>query len=420
MSVKTTWVAVLCGLAFWIPVMAQDEPTPKDPAPAAAPAPAETKPAPSAKQSASANIEDPALHRWGGWTIALSAWDPSLSGADENIATVYAGANPYPLMLGSDARYKETARVTFHLPRDRGAVVAQYDAMYQEDHLNNLTPGQFIFGETRGFNGGLQGVYDDGLSDGVQSDALRRTREFRLEYQNKAFETKWARGTWGVGYREISHERALGVSYFAIVPHLPPLVPPATDNDSDAIRLAPSPDTTSQSSSFTGHGLGASLDVEFPLHPRVSIISGLSIALVPGRAEGIYTSTSYYYNLISAQDVPLTPAQFIEYMTNPSPPGTLPPGEGEPPIPPTIAQIGQASRTTSLNSTASRMLAQCYDVYFGVQVIAYKGLRVFATLRDVSYLNVGEYVVPKAGNSVERTNLNASYEAYTLGISYRF
>jgi hypothetical protein len=66
------------------------------------------------------------------------------------------------------------------------------------------------------------------------------------------------------------------------------------------------------------------------------------------------------------------------------------------------------------------MLAQSYDVYFGVQVIAYKGLRVFATLRDVSYLNVGEYVVPKPDHSVERTNLNASYEAYSVGLSYRF
>jgi hypothetical protein len=254
--------------------------------------------------------------------------------------------------------------------------------------------------QSRGFNGGIQGVFDDGLSDGVQSEALRRSREFRLEYQNKAFDIKWARGTWSAGYRELSHERALGISYFAIVPNFPPLVPPATANDSDAIRLAPSPDTVSQSSSFSGHGLGASLDVEFPLHPRVAIISGLSIALIPGRAEGTYTSTSYFYSDVRVPDVPLTAAQLIEYMTNPSPPGGAQP---ELPLPPRIEDLRQDSRTTALNSTATRMLAQSYDVYFGV-----------------SYLNVGEYVVPKPDHSVERTNLNASYEAYSVGLSYRF
>lgn len=416
MSVKTLWAVVLCGLAIWVPVLAQDEPIPKEPEPA----PAETKPAPTEKKSTSTAIEDPALHRWGGWTIAISAWHPSLSGADENIGTVFAGTTPYPLMLGSSARYKETVRLTYHLPKDRGSILAQYDAMYQQDALTNLTPGQFIFGETRGFDGGIQGVFDNGLSDGVQSDALRRTREFRLEYQNRAFDTKWARGTWSAGYRELSHERALGVTYFALVPNLPPIIPPTTENDSDIARLAPRPDTASQSSSFTGHGLGASLDVEFPVHKRVSIVSGLSIGLVPGRAEGTYTSTSYYYNVVSAPNVALTQEQLVSYLSNPTPPNPPDPQPGDPPRPPTIAEIGQASRTAALNSTASRMLAQTYDIYLGVQVIAYKGLRVFATLRDVSYLNVGEYVVPKAGNSVERTNLNASYEAYTLGISYRF
>jgi hypothetical protein len=53
-------------------------------------------------------------------------------------------------------------------------------------------------------------------------------------------------------------------------------------------------------------------------------------------------------------------------------------------------------------------------------VTAYRGLKIFGTLRDVSYINVGEYVVPTTGFSNTRTSLNAGYEGYTIGLSWRF
>jgi len=38
----------------------------------------------------------------------------------------------------------------------------------------------------------------------------------------------------------------------------------------------------------------------------------------------------------------------------------------------------------------------------------------------VSYTNVGEYVVPKPGPSTVATSLNAGYEGYSVGLSWRF
>ena len=85
----------------------------------------------------------------------------------------------------------------------------------------------------------MHAVFDDGLADGVGSRGVRKTSEFRLEYQRKAFETKWVRGWWSAGYRELSHERILDASYFAIVPNLPPVIPPIVDQAFDPATLVP-------------------------------------------------------------------------------------------------------------------------------------------------------------------------------------
>lgn len=409
MSVKTWWLVLLCGFGLAWPALAQEEEAPKEP-PAAEEKTTIAEPAPP-----KSGLEDPALHKWGGWTLSLAGWSPTLVGAEEEVATFESVGVNQPLYQESDASIKETVRILYHIPHDAGTIVLHYDAMDHEDELQNLLPGQFVFSETRGFPV-LLGAFDDGLADGVVSTATRRTREFRLEYQKKAFDSRWAKGTWSAGYRQLSHSRLLGITYYAIVPNLPPIIPPVDlPPGFDPDSLIPVPDGVSQTSNFSGHGLGASLDVEFPVHPRVSIVSGLSIGLIRGTSESKFSATSSFYSLIPTPDVPLTKDELFELLSNPQPPA----GDGEPYVP----QIGDLLQTTlqaNLNSTTASQMAQSYDAYIGVQVIAYKGLRVFATIRDVSYINVGEYIVPKPGPTNEKTALNAGYEGYTVGISYRF
>jgi hypothetical protein len=152
---------------------------------------------------------------------------------------------------------------------------------------------------------------------------------------------------------------------------------------------------------------------------RRAHISGISLGFIRGKAEGTYTSSSSYYNLNKGPNagVPLTKAELFDILANPQP--AADPEDPTATYVPQIADLVQTSSTVA-QRTSHSLLAQSWDVYLGVQVICYKGLRAFITLRDVSYTNIGEYVVPKPGPSNETTSLNAGYEGYTIGLSYRF
>ncbi len=405
----TRWpAALLWGLAFALPVFAQEEPAPKEPPP---PPPAETKPAPAEAAPAKKSIEEPPIHRWGAFTVSVAVLDPSMVGADGEVAGVVQNVGSTPLLQTGSSRIQESVRVTYHIPHDGGAIVGQYDAVSQDDTLQNFQPGQFVFLESRAFPQ-VRGVFDDGLSDGVSSSALRKSREFRLEYSREAFNTRWARAQWGAGYHQLSHDRALGITYYALVAGLPPLIPPIVQEGGDPHRLDPIPDFVSQSSGFSGHGLGASFDVQFPVHPRVAITTGLSIGLINGTADSSYTSTNAYYFLDSDPTTPLTKDQLFYYM-NISPFPTDPPHVS-------VLNVDQGQAVAGSRSGGTSQFAQTYDVYVGLEVTAYKGLKVFGQLRDVSYINAGEYAVIQSDGSTLTKSLNVGYEGYLLGLSWRW
>lgn len=429
----TKWTAALiCGLALALPVVAQDDAIPKElpPAPSTPPAepaePAELALTPPAPKKI--DFGDPALHRWGGITLSVAGWEPVLIGADEELATTYADGIGSPLMEGSTAHIRETVVAIYHLPKDAGSIGIQYDSMHQSDSVDYFSPGQFIYGETRAYPSSVDpyvasilpltiGVFDNGFADGVSADIVRKTREFRLYYSQTAFENPRAKGTWGVGYRQLSYSRNIGISYLAIAPDLPPLIPPTVNGDNDAVRLTPFPDTVSQTANFFGHGLGATLDLEFPLHPRVSVITGLGVGLVRGSESSSYTSqTSYYFTTynpptdppgpVDETPRPLESDELIEILSN---------GSAE-----DIQKVGQKAVTVGVNQSQISQFAQSLDLYLGLEVKVYKGLKVFGTLRDVFYANVGEYVVPRPGFINERTSLSAGYEGYAIGLSWRY
>jgi hypothetical protein len=308
-------------------------------------------------------------------------------------------------MVGSSTHIRETVEVTYHLPRDAGSIVGHYDSMLQDDLFEEFTPGEFSFIESRGFPFAL-GAFDDGLADGVRAYAVRKTREFRVEFAKRAFDSRWARGSIRAGYRQLSHDRLVEIDSFAIVPNLPPVIPPAVPDTEDPLRLAPLPDLVTQTSKFSGHGVGAALDLEFPLHPRFSITSGVSIGLIRGESESSYQSTSSYYFQSPNQDVPLTKAQLFAILST----GT----ETQ------IEAVSQAVFDVRVRQPKTDQIAVSYDVYVGVEGTLYRGLKLFLRLREVYYANVGEYVVPTTTGTNERTTLNAGYEGYSLGLSWRF
>jgi len=403
----TKWAAaLLCGMALALPAVAQEDPTPKElpPAPSTPPAeadePAPTPPPPKKKME----FGDPPLHRWGGFTISLAAWEPDLVGAQEVLATTYGTGFATPVLGGSTPHIRETLGAEYHLPKDAGSIGMTYDSIHESDDFQYLSPGQFIYYESRAYPV-VTGVYDNGMADGVTANLIRKTREFRLYYSQTAFENPRAKGTWSVGYRQVSHSRNVNISYLAIVPNLPPLIPPAVGDNVDPNALDPFPDQVVQTANFSGHGLGATFDLEFPVHPRVSVITGLSIGLIRGSEYSQYYSLSSYYYQAPYPGVPLTPEQLFDILNNGS--------EQE------ILRVGQQFVFNGLTQTPTSQMAETLDIYLGLEVKVYKGLKVFGTLRDVYYANVGEYVVPRP-LGVETTQLSAGYEGYVLGLSWRF
>jgi hypothetical protein len=407
----TRWsVALLCGLALALPLAAQEEPVPAEPPPP--PPPAETTPA-AVETVETPKSDEPALHRWGGWTLTIAAWEPGLISADEEVAWKVENGTIMPLMAGGSSRIREWGEVTYHLPHDAGMIVGRFDSLYNNDIVQNFTPGQFNFFESRGFPFAL-GAFDDGLADGVESNITRKTREFRLEFARRVFENKHARGTVKAGYRQLSHDRDVRITYVAIVPNLPPVMPPAVSDDFDPSVLAPTPDFVSQRSSFFGHGIGAAFDVEFPLHPRFAITSGLSIGLIRGASESSYSSQSSYYFLSGAEDVPLTKEELFAILSVGTPP------TDQPDDPNRIEDVHQAIVVAAVRQNAIDQIGVTYDLYVGVEGRVWRGLKLFAQLRTVYYANAGEYVVPKLDGSLQRTTLNVGYEGYALGLSWRF
>ena len=401
----TKWTAaLLCGMALALPVVAQEDAIPKEPPPPTETNPPAAEPAPTPPPPKANNYGDPPLHRWGGWTISLAAWEPSLVGADEELATTYADGIGYPIMGGSSARIRETVAVIYHLPKNVGSIGGSYDSMYQDDAFDYLTPGQFVWGETRAAPL-FPGAFDDGFADGVDATIVRKTRDFRLWYSQTAFETPRAKGTWGVGYRQLSHTRSLGISYLAIVPNLPPLIPPAASTV-DPELLKPLTDSVSQTSNFSGHGIGISLDLQFPVAPRLCVISGLSIGLIRGSANSAYFSRTSYYFQAPNLDVALTKDELFAILSSTD--------DAE------ILKVGQAIVFAGDTQAPTSQFAETLDLYVGLQVDIYKGLKVFGTLRDTYYANVGSYVVPRQGFYNERTNLSAGYEGYVIGLSWRY
>ena len=403
----TKWaVALLCGMALALPVAAQDDASPKDPSPEPS-SPPDASAEPSSKPPAPKrqDFRDPPLHRWGGMTVSVAAWEPTLVGAEEELATTYQNGISHPLLEGSTAHIRETVGVLYHLANDFGSIGLSYDSIHQSDSAKYLTPGEFVFGETRAYPDSI-GAFDDGLADGLSAKLDRKTREFRLFYSRTAFEHSRAKGTWSAGYRQVSHSRETAISYLAIVPNLPPLIPPAVLDSADPDRLKPVPDKVNQTASFTGHGLGVSLDFEFPIHPRVSVITGISVGLIRGTANSGYTSLSSYYFQAPDSDVPLTRDQLFTILSN---------GPND-----EILKVDQQPVIHGLGQSPTAQSAETLDVYVGLEVKVSPGLKVFGTLRDLYYANVGEYVVPRPGSTNARTPLSAGYEGYVIGLSWRF
>jgi hypothetical protein len=405
-------MAVLCGALVALPCAAQEggtkEETPEQAAPAAEPEAEAEKPAAEAEKPPAkkkSNLEEEPMHRWGAWSISLAVWDPQQIGVSDEVAVIVPDDQPaYPLRIDPESSWRGSIGAAFHLPKDRGSVVVRYDSMSHESQDDFFSPGQFIYFESQAV--GFRGVFDDGYADGVRTSGLYKTREFRLDYQNTAWSTPRTRGTWSAGVRSIDHSEELELTYFALVPNFPALIPPAVESTADAAALIPLPDRVRAQSDYSATGAGAALDVEFKFHPRFSIVSGLAVGLLTGDMSSRYKSKTYLYiNNAFQPPVILTPEELLAILST---------GTAE-----DIALIEQVQTVSDVYSPNVKHASQTYEAYVGVQSTVWRGLKVFATFRELYYSNVGERL-GLSSQGITTASKSVGYEGYLVGVSWRF
>ena len=395
-------MALLCSAVLALPCAAQEGGT-KDEVPEQAPPETEAAQAPAEAPppKKKSNLEEVPMHRWGAVTLSLGVWEPQQVGLNDEVAVVVpSNAAAYPLVLDPEASWRGSVGAAYHLPKGMGSVVVKYDSMNSENRDQFYTPGIFDFLESQGINA-FSGVFDDGFADGVQAHALNKTREFRLDYQNVAWETPRTHATWGAGVRSIDHSELLEINYLALVPNFPPLIPPI---NVDAELLAPRPDTYRAQSDFSATGVGVSLDVEFKFHPRFSIVSGLAVGLLTGKMSSKYETNTFFYVYNSTPPIILTQEELFFILESGS--------QAD------IDLISQDGFNFAAYTQPTKQAAQTYEAYVGVQTTVWRGLKIYATFREMYYSNVGERL--SVDSTIESASRSVNYEGYLVGVSWRF
>ena len=399
MSVNRWWGALLCCAALARPSLADDAPDKTATTSGTEKSPTEVS------QQASASYAEPPIHRWGGLAVSFAAWNPSLYGANYGVA-----AQVIPGEVGRvqvlDVPHKSLIRnalaATWILPHAIGGVRFSYDSIHNRSDLERLTPGMFDYYETAVL-GTFAGVGDDGLADGFRASTITKSRIFRLEYANTAFESPHAKGTWHAGLHFVDHSRSLDAEYFALAPNLPPLIPPSNMYS----NLIPKSDLAKTRSDFSGQGVGAGVDLEFTVHPRVSILAGFSVGVVVGTLRTEAASRTHFY---FSSGGPLG----IGYIT--------------------LDQLREALNDTSDTSAATfvqqigsvadvrddygTQAAEDFDAYIGIEGKVLHQLRVYAQYRALGFLNAG--VDPGPYLSTSSASQSAAYRGFVLGLTYRF
>lgn len=420
MSLKIRPV-ILCGALLAGPVVAlAQEPAPPPEAPKPTePAPqAPATPAPEAKKHAKTAwpIGDPPLHRWGGLTIAVSGWTPGIANSEDDIALQQGLRDIGPVSISPDEHIKEQVKVLYHLPKDKGAVRFVYDSMNFKDRRELFNPGNFVYGETLTYPF-LAGVEDDGLADGIRANSLTKTREFRIEYENTAFESPHAKGRFHVGLRYMDHARSLEANYYALVPTFPPFLPPTFPDNFNPLPFFPVPDQARTQSDFSASGVGAGLELEFPVHARVSIVGGFSIGVFSGRLDTRYTSTTWgYFDFSGTTPLLLT---FDEVLAR------LESGDKT-----QYGSVAQAPVSVNLRTADAKRLAYNLDVYVGIEGKIWRSLKGSLGIRQLAYLDAGADnrlappVLQPLGQidvlRATRRDLSVEYGSYYAQLSYRF
>jgi hypothetical protein len=357
--------------------------------------------------------------RFGYVFAEAEAWIAQASGLDYFPATLHNPEDPFDVELLSPPYSTETRgryRFGYELGKNRGGLAITYYSHEEKLQMTGVSPGDFIYGANLA-HPLYAGFYNDGLVDGYNAETVTGLRDYRIEYFRTAFNTPRANGRWSIGLRRVIHTREIDSQYYALVPPLPALIPPFyTPPQQQEIGLDPQPDLAYMSSEFNGRGVSAGLDVALPLwKDKVLLEGGLALAVLRGKTDTEYRSTTWYYLFRSQEgDYIMEPpfSEFVDVDTDGAP---------------LVSGIEQLREDYGLHADRLSSTALVMETYLGVRWNIWRGIQWFGGFRSARYTDVAVDMragaAPNASGTslvVEETDRSVTYEGLYTGLAYRF
>ncbi|ANM28764.1 hypothetical protein ABI59_02775 [Acidobacteria bacterium Mor1] len=242
----------------------------------------------------------------GAMTVTVESWTSQLAGTNYVGATRIDEANPLDTTLievehGTQAHQRY--RFTYQVSEEFGGIAVSYYDHRDFEELSGSTPGRFIFGQTLTFPLHA-GFNDDGLSDAFSYGAETKLRDFRIDYFRKLADNDNYNVELNAGWRRVFHGRKQGASYSALVPGLPPLLPPLCDTPGGVpcpTTLDPLDDRAFSDSQYKARGPSIGLRAAINLHDnKVFFDAEVGVALLRGDVDVEYNSTTRRYVLLDS------------------------------------------------------------------------------------------------------------------------
>jgi hypothetical protein len=336
--------------------------------------------------------------------LEVNAWQAEPGGLEYEPATRDNGDVFGPEIVKFDQETKTEGyyRAGWDLGDEIGRFQASWYGQSQENELQELQAGSFVYGQTLS-HPLLAGFENNGLADGFESAATTKLTDLRFNFGRTAFRSDHLVGRWFVGVRRVTHDRDLSATYFALSPVLPPLTPPRPDLD-------PIPDQARVSSSYVGRGMEGGMEFDVPLGgERFRFQAGFAMGVLAGKTDAdYYSSNSFYVQTVDDETTVFAPPYDFETASD---------------------SVTQETDSILLQSISRSTTSPVLDLHLSLRARVWQGLEVLAGYRTTYYGNVGVDLRPKVASVTEGgTNLqdvtevdrSADYSGFLFGVAYTF
>ena len=353
----------------------------------------------------------------GGLFFELEVWVPQPTGTEYFAATRHDPTNSESnelLVVGHGTEQSNRYKAGYILPGGWGTVSGVYFTTSTDSELEESLAGEYIYGEI-GVHPLYAGFNNDGLSDSFTATTRTSTRDWHIDFSRTAFRTPRFVGDWSIGWRRVSHIRDMKVAYRALLPELPPLIPPAVDCDPNqgCPDVTPLPDQAQISSTFEGRGLSAGIDLDYYVwRDKVLVETGLNLTLLRGNTTSYYRSDTHAYFI--GDDLVNPPYDRFDEGSNAS-------------------NVSERTLVVGLDGPSTSASSDVMDLYAGVRWVVFPWFEVFGGFRQTRYTDAGVDLRPKVATDtlddfgwvvlgledVTQVDRSVTYEGFYGGLTFR-